>query len=90
MVLPIILILVIIIIILFHTGYVTLDRTMRELWSDHTWWKKIYIESLISDKKDKDQVLVRLLRNQDGVSFIELALILPILLILVISIIEFG
>lgn len=65
MVLPIILILVIIIIILFHTGYVTLDRTMRELWSDHTWWKKIYIESLISDKKDKDQVLVRLLRNQD-------------------------
>jgi len=35
-------------------------------------------------------IVSRLLRNQDGVSFIELALILPILLILVISIIEFG
>lgn len=32
----------------------------------------------------------RLLRNEDGVSLIELAIILPILLILVIGIIEFG
>jgi hypothetical protein len=44
-----------------------LRSTMRELWSDHVVWTRLYILSAIADLPDLDATAGRLLQNQDDI-----------------------
>ncbi|MFJ7850393.1 glycosyltransferase [Peribacillus sp. NPDC097224] len=46
---------------------VQLQSALRKLWIDHIIWTKSYIVSAISDLDDQEQVLARLLQNQDDI-----------------------
>ncbi|MFJ7678534.1 glycosyltransferase [Peribacillus sp. NPDC097198] len=46
---------------------VQLQNALRKLWIDHIIWTKSYIVSAISDLDDQEQVLARLLQNQDDI-----------------------
>ncbi|OIK13703.1 glycosyltransferase [Bacillus sp. MUM 116] len=44
---------------------INLKYPMQQLWVEHAWWIRSLIVSTLSDLKDKDAVLARLLRNQE-------------------------
>ncbi|MWC29416.1 glycosyltransferase [Paenibacillus sp. MMS18-CY102] len=54
-----------------HSGWtnskVKLTCDMRRLWIDHSEWTKYYIISAIAGLEDQEQVLARLLRNQQDI-----------------------
>lgn len=46
---------------------VHLNNSLRKLWIDHTIWTRSYIVSTIGGLEDQDEVLNRLLKNQDDI-----------------------
>lgn len=46
---------------------VHLNNSFRKLWIDHTIWTRSYIVSAIGNLEDQDEVLNRLLKNQDDI-----------------------
>jgi hypothetical protein len=49
------------------TDPAVLRSTMRELWSDHVYWTRLYIVSAIANLPDLDATAGRLLQNQDDI-----------------------
>jgi flagellar basal body-associated protein FliL len=43
------------------------DRTMDQLWQDHIIWTRSYVVSAANNLPDKDQVLARLMKNQEDI-----------------------
>lgn len=51
----------------FTKSQCELQKAERELWIDHVSWTRSYIISAIASLKDQNDVLERLLRNQDDI-----------------------
>ncbi|MED1469909.1 glycosyltransferase [Bacillus salipaludis] len=49
---------------------INLKYPMQKLWVEHAWWTRSLIVSTLSDLKDKDAVLARLLKNQEDIGTI--------------------
>ncbi|MDQ6598781.1 glycosyltransferase [Bacillus salipaludis] len=49
---------------------IDLKYPMQQLWVEHAWWTRSLIVSTLSDLKDKDVVLARLLKNQEDLGTI--------------------
>jgi hypothetical protein len=42
-----------------------LRLALRDIWSDHVWYTRDYVNSAVADQPDKEAVATRLLENQD-------------------------